>query len=38
MARPVAVVRETTEVIDHPTAQKKFKEHLANRPDLKKLQ
>jgi hypothetical protein len=38
MARPVAMVRETTEVVDHPTAQKKFKEHLASRPDLKRLQ
>jgi hypothetical protein len=38
MARQVVLKRETTEIIDHPAAQRRFKEHLTNRPDLKKLQ
>jgi hypothetical protein len=38
MARPVALVRETTEILDHAAAHKRFKEHLTKRPDLKKLQ
>jgi hypothetical protein len=32
------LVRETTEVLDHPAAHKKFKENLGKRPGLKKLQ
>ena len=38
MPRPVGITHQVTEVIDRAEGHKKFKDHLAKRPDLKKLQ